>query len=104
MKNGYYEKNGKLVKDENAQYVYQPPQPPGASGVVPTAIKVKYWKRILKDPNDLSKGYAKTPVDPKDPTKGYKYKLEKNTDNILSFLNSSKRNLSINIRRNSARY
>lgn len=95
MENGYYEKNGKLVKDEKAVYVYQPPQPPGASGVVPTAIKVKYWKRIPKDPNDLSKGYAKTPVDPKDPTKGYKYKLEKNTDNILSFLNSSKRNLSI---------
>ena len=94
--NGYYKEGGKLVKAEDAQYVYQPPQPAGVD-VVPPAKTVKYWKKIPKDPSDLSKGYATTniPKDPNDLTKGYKYKLEKNTDNILSFLNSSERNLSI---------
>ena len=94
--NGYYKEGGKLVKAEDAEYVYQPPQLAGMD-VAPPAKTVKYWKKIPKDPNDLSKGYATTniPVDPNNLTKGYKYKLEKNTDNILSFLNSSERNLSI---------
>ena len=55
MKNGYYEEGGKVFKDENAYYVYQPPGGTGANSVPPKAIKVKYWKRIPKDPNDITK-------------------------------------------------